>query len=498
MRRFRARGLASDRPGESAGVDGLVLIEDHGISDFLPVRDALARACMDAFEARPILYSNGPRRVHSPARRLVARVERRRRGPSAHREGGREVLLPTLSWRQSFRRNRLARVTLRTVRTREEVERLRIEDVFVGDLIYDRVLRKHYLVTLDLRSPEFERAVQEVVHLLVFWRDYIASHDVRSIIVSHEAYLKGVVARAGLARGIPVFRAGHNVVRLVGPVTENLHFSHVRSTISTVRPELIEHHRDGARRHVQALRQAGPSEPAQHATGVPPAQASASTEPPRFAVAVLPHCFWDAPHVLGRHLFPDYWQWLQFIGDESRDLRHHRWYIKRHPDGTEVDDEALSEFVRQFPHFSLIGPEPRPAQLVAMGVRCVITVYGSAGAEYAALGVPTLFAGSRYPGHDFGIGVPSVTREQFRQHLRRLPALRHHVGERSLEDYFASKALIAAASAFRQEIIAHAESESEAQRGRFEVVRDGPHATLQDFIRSGQHLLIPDPLRRPR
>ena len=33
----------------------------------------------------------------------------------------------------------------------------------------------------------------------------------------------------------------------------------------------------------------------------------------KFKVLIAPHSFCDAPHQLGRHLFPDYFEWLKFI-----------------------------------------------------------------------------------------------------------------------------------------------------------------------------------------
>ena len=49
-------------------------------------------------------------------------------------------------------------------------------------------------------------------------------------------------------------------------------------------------------------------------------------------ILIAAHCFNDAVHVYGNNLFPDFYEWLKFLGEFS--LKHknkYDWYIKIHP-----------------------------------------------------------------------------------------------------------------------------------------------------------------------
>ena len=50
----------------------------------------------------------------------------------------------------------------------------------------------------------------------------------------------------------------------------------------------------------------------------------------KFKFLIANHSFLDSPHVYGKHLFPDFYEWLNFLGKIS-DKSDCEWYIKTHP-----------------------------------------------------------------------------------------------------------------------------------------------------------------------
>jgi hypothetical protein len=51
----------------------------------------------------------------------------------------------------------------------------------------------------------------------------------------------------------------------------------------------------------------------------------------RIKILVASHCFFDSPHSYGNNLFPDFYEWLNFLGKFSS-RTDYDWYLKSHPD----------------------------------------------------------------------------------------------------------------------------------------------------------------------
>ena len=54
-------------------------------------------------------------------------------------------------------------------------------------------------------------------------------------------------------------------------------------------------------------------------------------ESSRIKVFIALHCFFDSPHSYGCNLFPDFYEWLDFLGKISLETDYD-WYMKTHPD----------------------------------------------------------------------------------------------------------------------------------------------------------------------
>ena len=103
------------------------------------------------------------------------------------------------------------------------------------------------------------------------------------------------------------------------------------------------------------------------------------------------HCFFDAPHPFGINFFPDFYEWVIFLGRIS-EKTDYDWYIKTHPYFLPENDEVLEEIVRKYPKFTLLPKETSHLQIIEDGIDFVLTVYGTIGSEYAALGIPAINA----------------------------------------------------------------------------------------------------------
>ena len=51
----------------------------------------------------------------------------------------------------------------------------------------------------------------------------------------------------------------------------------------------------------------------------------------KLKVLITTHCFFDSPHSYGYNIFPDFYEWIDFLG-RMTGKTNFDWYIKTHPD----------------------------------------------------------------------------------------------------------------------------------------------------------------------
>lgn len=113
----------------------------------------------------------------------------------------------TLSKKHKVKAESIYRSVFPTLKTKWDVEALTIEGVRVGDLIYDHYLMEYKRPTVELNSLEFQKFLLESIGLFVFWDEYIKTHDVRAINVSHCVYNLAMPLRLAVRNKIPVYQA---------------------------------------------------------------------------------------------------------------------------------------------------------------------------------------------------------------------------------------------------------------------------------------------------
>lgn len=324
--------------------------------------------------------------------------------------------------------------------SKADVERLTIDGAWIGDLVYDNYLRATRTPTIDIAAPDFLQSLRRFIETVVFWQDYLDSHDVRAINVSHCVYDFAVPLRLALKRDIPVFQATPtHVYRMSGenPTAYN-DFRQFRERFAALPEDVQEAGLAKAERQL-ARRFAGE-------VGVDMAYSSKSAygavsderllaESPRKKILIATHCFFDSPHPYGLNLFPDFYEWLHFLGGLTEETDYD-WYIKTHPDFLPGNREIIQDFLDRYPKFTLLPASSSHHQIIAEGIDVALTVYGTIGFEYAALGVPVINASRNNPhiAYDFNLHPENV--DDYRRLLTNLDAIDLKIDRRQIHEYY--------------------------------------------------------------
>ena len=137
-------------------------------------------------------------------------------------------------------------------------------------------------------------------------------------------------------------------------------------------------------------------------------------ESPRKKILIATHCFFDSPHSYGNNLFPDFYEWLDFLG-KITETTDYDWYIKTHPDYLPGTMEIIKSFVERSPKFTLLPADASHNQIIAEGIDLALTVYGTIAFEYAALGIPVINASLNNPHIAYNFNLHAKDVEEYRQ-----------------------------------------------------------------------------------
>jgi hypothetical protein len=321
-----------------------------------------------------------------------------------------------------------------------DLEAMTIHGIWIGDLIYDTYLARFKKPTIDKTAPEFLSFLLESIELFVFWEDYLDSHDVRGINVSHCVYNVAMPLRLGVERNIPVFQA--NVTHVYRMSKKNYFayndFLYFRERFAVL-PEAVK--KAGIEEAKRRLEKRFAGE-----VGVDMAYSTKSAygasrhkqllrESARKKILIATHCFFDSPHSYGNNVFPDFYEWLDFLGKLS-EVTDYDWYIKTHPDYLPGTMEIIEAFVAKYPRFTLLPSNASHHQIIAEGIDVALTVYGTIAFEYAALGVPVINNSLNNPHIAYDFNLHSKNVEDYRRILLDLDQINFHIDKQQVYEYY--------------------------------------------------------------
>jgi hypothetical protein len=311
------------------------------------------------------------------------------------------VIAPVIQHRHREKAKALLMSMDHQLNSKSGIENIEINGIWVGDLVYDSYLRKFGKPTINPSSPHFRSFLEYALSLLVFWEDYFDRYDVKAVNVSHCAYILAIPLRIAISRGIPAYQT--NATSVYRLDKENIFaYTDFKYFPSEFKALSFDQKRDGIAAASQRINRRFSGE-----VGVDMVYSSKSaygsikqdrviSESDRKKILVATHCFFDSPHGYGKNLFPDFYDWLNFLGQVSCETNYD-WYLKTHPDYLAGTMAVIEGFLDKYSEFSLIPASTSHHQIISEGIDVALTVYGTIGFEYAALGIPVINASINNP-----------------------------------------------------------------------------------------------------
>lgn len=419
----------------------IILMEYNRMSSAHIPYSYLANALSDLYKAKIVSFCVTPEKQWRYWINKIIRSKGRGESERVYKSFGSEGFIrPVISREQKKAASKLCNGLMATIKDKRDIENITVNNVWIGDLIYDSYLMGFKKPTIEKDSTDFKKFLLKSLQIFVWWDEYFNENNVHAVNVSHCVYNLAIPLRIALRRNIPAFQA--NLTHMYR-MNKNNYFAY-----SDYRyfPKLFAALPEG-------LKKAGIAEAKRRIekrfageVGVDMAYSTKSAfgasrhgrllnESPRKKILIATHCFFDSPHSYGNNIFPDFYEWLKFLGEISKKTDYD-WYIKTHPDYLPGTMEIIKSFVACYPKLTLLPADASHHQIIAEGIDIALTVYGTIGFEYAALGIPVINCSLNNPHISYNFNLHPKDAEEYRLLLLGLDTLEFKFDKNQVYEYY--------------------------------------------------------------
>ena len=354
--------------------------------------------------------------------------------------GTSDFFYPQFNDSQLSRAKELSEKILSKIKTKSDIEGICVDGIILGDLIYDGYLRTFNQPTIEIGGESFRVFFLNAIRVYIFWIDYFKEHDVRAVNASHSVYTIAFPLRIALSKDIPAFVTGARHAHQLSKenIINNCDFLEYRETFRKLPVEVQMAGLDKAKERIE-LRFSGK-------VGVDMGYSTKSAygehkterllkESARKKVLIASHCFFDSPHCYGNNLFPDFYEWLDFLGKMTLETDYD-WYIKTHPDYLPGTMEVIESFMRKYPKLILLPSDSSHHQIIKEGIDVALTCYGTIGFEYAAQGILVVNASMNNPHIAYNFNLHPKNVDEYHDVLKNIDSNSLSIDKNEVYEYY--------------------------------------------------------------
>lgn len=311
--------------------------------------------------------------------------------------------------------------------SKEDLENLSIDNIKVGDLVYDSYLRFCGEATVHLDDNRLLYIIYKTVESLKVIDSWNQKYQIKCILNSYSTYIHhGLVVRYFLNIGVDVYTDGNindDFKKLsansFGHVSKYENYKNSRSNSridKTVRmrfaKELLEKRFNGEVDKLTGYMKKSAFTPDEGNLDINPS----------FSGVVFLHDFVDSPHIYKTMVFPDFWEWSIFTLDTIKKYKLD-FAIKPHPNQRKESIYFVEKLKSMYPDLIWLDSSTSNHKIFSSsGMKFGVSVYGTVIYELAYHGIIPISTGD-HPAIDFDIGYNAKTKEEYLYFLTNLQNL---------------------------------------------------------------------------
>jgi len=317
-----------------------------------------------------------------------------------------------------------------------ELVNYKINNILIGDLLYDTYLKSKLVPTINIKDKNFYLFFREFLELFFYWEDYFKKNNVVSTIGVHSCYSFGIPLRISIHNKIPSYVINSRGVMMIDKNISTMYGSYKfyskdfskffkkykRKCLKIAKVNLDL--RLGGRAGVDV----GLFNRVKSSFSNKINRSKILQNNSKIKILICTHDFLDSVHVNGKNFFPDFNLWISYLGELSNiKSKEYDFYIKNHPaQGNKYEKYQkythifVDRLIKKYPKIKKIPDETSHKKIISEGIKFVLTVYGSVGIEYAALGIPVINASINNPHINYNFNINPSSLKNYKMTLNNL------------------------------------------------------------------------------
>ena len=279
------------------------------------------------------------------------------------------------------------------LKSKDELIALKIDNLYVGDLIYDSYLRFKPAPTVDTKNIYLLIVIWQTLRSIKITDDYFKKKKPKVLLTSYSTYIQhGVAVRIALLHDTKVLSFGNNQTLYKQLSKDDFYhtadFKNYKTNFTLIRnqKEYLEKSKKALDNRLSGIKDIATSYMKESAYKF---DNSAILPDIDGKVVIFLHDFFDSPHVYGNIIFNDFLEWIEFT-IKVLDENQIPYYIKPHPNQVGDSVTVINELKKKYPHLKFLSTKITNKQLVSSGIKVGISVYGTVAHELAYMGIPVI------------------------------------------------------------------------------------------------------------
>jgi hypothetical protein len=303
------------------------------------------------------------------------------------------------------------------IKSLKDVEKLKVYNILIGDLLYDSYLKKFNESSIDINSQKFKLFFKSFLENFVFWRNYFKKHKIIAVSASHGVYSFAIPLRIGLSKNIDCFNPSESklynfkylkkdkFISSTSPYQDALYYKKIFSKFS--KKKKIESLVLGKKIFEKKVKHNFQL----HYVKKKKIKKFIKKKSNKAGILIMAHSFFDSPHVFGKNLFTDFKQWLIYLEKlSSKNKDKYDWYIKSHPNVFDLTTKEILQYVKKNDHIKVIDRNSSYSEFKKLNIKAILTTYGTVSAESFAHNIISINASraNRYRDFTFSLSPKNL------------------------------------------------------------------------------------------
>lgn len=316
----------------------------------------------------------------------------------------------------------------------DDLLKLEFKDIYIGDLIYDTILRNNVgLYTLKkIKWPYFKYFFIAYLQTIIYEKIF-QKYDIKYIFCGLLIFIKwGIPARVADKHGAVVLIAKKNLMKNYKglDISEGQYRPRESDVNFLKKSQRVEADVDRymAERFSGGIAEADAIKSFKGKVGYDKERLceTLGIENEKPIVFIMAHAFSDGPHhsPAKNLLFRDYYTWLVETIKCLSDIKTVNWIVKPHPMSFKYKEEgAVEKLVDLYGGNNInIAPEDFSTKSIKDLAHAIVTVQGKAALEFGCFGIPSVVA-SLAPYSGYGLVVEPKTKGEYFDILKNIDSI---------------------------------------------------------------------------